>query len=132
MCWLPETYTTVMGNTHPHVRRTKQEPLRVLRLANKSPTADLHHESDVPENVPVSDSATRCFAFFSFPRYPISFSYSVHQLTLSKTVPFRPALSHHTQAIQSSTIFTYAPSVQKLSPPFTRTLNLCHICYTSV
>jgi len=36
LCWLPETYTPVIGNTHPHVRRKKQEPLRVLRLANKT------------------------------------------------------------------------------------------------
>jgi hypothetical protein len=137
LCWLPETYTPVIGNTHPHVRRKKQEPLRVLRLANKTsrtkrPTTNLHYESNVPENVPVSDSATRCLAFFSFPRYPISFSCAVCQRTLSKTGLFRPALSHHTQAIHSSNTFTYAPSVQKLSPPFPRTLNLCHICYRSV
>ena len=87
----------------------------------KRPTTDLHHESNVPENVPFFDSVTRCLAFFSFHRYPISFSCSVHQMTLSKAALFRPALSHHTQNIHSSTNFSYAPSVQKLSPPFKRT-----------
>jgi hypothetical protein len=36
LCWLPETYATIIGNTHPHVWRAKHEPLRVLRLANKT------------------------------------------------------------------------------------------------
>jgi len=131
LCLLPETYTTVIGNSHPHVRRAKQELLRVLRLANKTS----HNRFTLWIKCPWKCARLRfghempCFFLISqIPNIVFTQCPSMDPLQDS---PLQ-ASSKPTQPSHPSTTFTYARSAQKLSPPFTRTLNLCHIPYKSV